>query len=122
MPEWMKDAENAMDGEAAQQVSFTTTPPDFTTRFPKTDDYRTHLAQPKAPVTIRWKTPWLTPVCLFLLSLSPSLPVGTFLPSSTFVLLLIALKAIDQFAGKEGLPAGMDPEVNNLVNDEVNKF
>jgi hypothetical protein len=30
--------------------------------------------------------------------------------------------AIDQFASKEGLPAGLDPEVNNLVNDEVNKF
>jgi hypothetical protein len=29
---------------------------------------------------------------------------------------------IDQFASKEGLPAGLDPEVNNLVNDEVNKF
>jgi len=30
--------------------------------------------------------------------------------------------AIDQVASKEGLPAGFDPEVNNLVNDEVNKF
>jgi len=30
--------------------------------------------------------------------------------------------AIDQFASKEGLPAGADPEVNNLVNDEINKF
>jgi len=30
--------------------------------------------------------------------------------------------AVDQFATKEGLPAGMDPEVNNLVNDEVNKL
>ncbi|TVY23313.1 hypothetical protein LHYA1_G007202 [Lachnellula hyalina] len=30
--------------------------------------------------------------------------------------------AVDQFAGKEGLPAGADPEVNNLVNDEVNKL
>jgi len=30
--------------------------------------------------------------------------------------------AIDQFASKEGMPAGFDPEVNNLVNDEVNKF
>ncbi|TVY19157.1 hypothetical protein LARI1_G002749 [Lachnellula arida] len=30
--------------------------------------------------------------------------------------------AVDQFASKEGLPAGADPEVNNLVNDEVNKL
>jgi hypothetical protein len=30
--------------------------------------------------------------------------------------------ALDQFASKEGLPAGLDPEMNNLVNDEVNKF
>ncbi|TVY51527.1 hypothetical protein LCER1_G004507 [Lachnellula cervina] len=30
--------------------------------------------------------------------------------------------AVDQFASKEGLPAGMDPEVNNVVNDEVNKL
>jgi hypothetical protein len=32
------------------------------------------------------------------------------------------LVAIDQFASKEGLPAGADPIVNNLVNDEINKF
>jgi hypothetical protein len=30
--------------------------------------------------------------------------------------------AIDQFASKEGVPAGMDPEINNLVNEEINKF
>jgi hypothetical protein len=30
--------------------------------------------------------------------------------------------AIDQFASKEGMPAGFDPEVNNVVNDEINKF
>ena len=30
--------------------------------------------------------------------------------------------AIDQFASKEGLPAGADPMMNNFVNDEVNKF
>lgn len=30
--------------------------------------------------------------------------------------------AIDQFASKEGLPAGLDPELNNVVNDEINKF
>ncbi|TVY47875.1 hypothetical protein LOCC1_G001984 [Lachnellula occidentalis] len=34
----------------------------------------------------------------------------------------MADSAIDQFASKEGLPAGMDPEVNNVVNDEINKF
>jgi hypothetical protein len=30
--------------------------------------------------------------------------------------------ALDQFASKEGLPAGLDPEMNNLVNDEINKL
>jgi hypothetical protein len=30
--------------------------------------------------------------------------------------------AVDQFASKEGMPAGFDPEVNNVVNDEINKF
>ncbi|CAK7563127.1 MAG: hypothetical protein SEPTF4163_000986 [Sporothrix epigloea] len=30
--------------------------------------------------------------------------------------------AVDGFATKEGLSASFDPEVNNLVNDEVNKF
>jgi hypothetical protein len=30
--------------------------------------------------------------------------------------------AIDQFASKEGLPAGLDPEMNNMVNDEINKL
>jgi len=30
--------------------------------------------------------------------------------------------AIDQFASKEGLPAGADPVMNNMVNDEVNKL
>ncbi|CZR52303.1 uncharacterized protein PAC_02180 [Phialocephala subalpina] len=30
--------------------------------------------------------------------------------------------ALDQFASKEGMPAGLDPEVNNVVNDEINKF
>lgn len=39
----------------------------------------------------------------------------------TFADKTIAL-AIDQFASKEGLPAGMDPEMNNLVNEEVNKL
>lgn len=29
---------------------------------------------------------------------------------------------IDQVASKEGLPAGMDPEVNNVANDVINKF
>lgn len=29
---------------------------------------------------------------------------------------------VDEFAGKEGLPAGADPELNNIVNEEVNKF
>jgi hypothetical protein len=31
-------------------------------------------------------------------------------------------EAIDQFASKEGLPAGLDPEMNNMVNDEINKL
>lgn len=30
--------------------------------------------------------------------------------------------AIDQFASKEGLPAAADPELNNVVNDEINKL
>jgi hypothetical protein len=30
--------------------------------------------------------------------------------------------AIDQFASKEGVPAGFDAEINNVVNDEINKF
>jgi len=30
--------------------------------------------------------------------------------------------AVDEFASKEGLPAGADPEMNNFVNDEVNKL
>jgi len=30
--------------------------------------------------------------------------------------------AIDQFASKEGVLAGMDPEINNVVNDEINKL
>jgi len=30
--------------------------------------------------------------------------------------------AIDQFASKEGVPAGVDPEMNNVVNDEINKL
>lgn len=33
-----------------------------------------------------------------------------------------SLLAVDEFAGKEGLPAGADPEMNNIVNDEVNKL
>jgi len=30
--------------------------------------------------------------------------------------------AVDEFAAKEGVPAALDPEINNLVNDEVNKL
>jgi len=30
--------------------------------------------------------------------------------------------AVDQFASKEGLSAAFDPEINNVVNDEINKF
>ena len=30
--------------------------------------------------------------------------------------------AIDGFASKEGISASMDPEINNVVNDEVNNF
>lgn len=30
--------------------------------------------------------------------------------------------AVDEFATKEGVPAGFDSEVNNVVNDEVNKL
>jgi len=34
----------------------------------------------------------------------------------------MADSALDQFASKEGLPAGLDPEMNNMVNDEINKL
>lgn len=30
--------------------------------------------------------------------------------------------AVDEFASKEGVPAGADPEINNVVNDEMNKI
>lgn len=30
--------------------------------------------------------------------------------------------AVDEFASKEGLPAAADPELNNVVNDEINKL
>ena len=30
--------------------------------------------------------------------------------------------AVDGFAAREGMSAAMDPEVNNMVNDEINKF
>jgi hypothetical protein len=29
---------------------------------------------------------------------------------------------VDEVASKEGMPAGFDPEVNNVVNDEINKL
>jgi hypothetical protein len=29
---------------------------------------------------------------------------------------------VDEVASKEGLSAALDPEVNNVVNDEINKF
>jgi len=29
--------------------------------------------------------------------------------------------AVDELAGKEGLSAAFDPEVNSLINEEVNK-
>jgi hypothetical protein len=32
------------------------------------------------------------------------------------------LVVVDEIAGKEGVSAGFDPEINNVVNDEVNKF
>lgn len=35
---------------------------------------------------------------------------------------MLLIAAIDQFASKEGVPAGVDPEMNNIVNDEVNKL
>jgi hypothetical protein len=30
--------------------------------------------------------------------------------------------AVDEVASKEGMSAALDPEMNNVVNDEVNKF
>jgi hypothetical protein len=29
---------------------------------------------------------------------------------------------VDEIASKEGMSAAFDPEINNVVNDEVNKF
>jgi hypothetical protein len=29
---------------------------------------------------------------------------------------------VDEVASKEGMSAAFDPEVNNVVNDEINKF
>jgi hypothetical protein len=29
---------------------------------------------------------------------------------------------VDEIASKEGMSAALDPEINNVVNDEVNKF
>ncbi|KAK3937470.1 hypothetical protein QBC46DRAFT_451909 [Diplogelasinospora grovesii] len=34
----------------------------------------------------------------------------------------VADSAVDGFASKEGMPAAADPEINNVVNDEINKF
>ncbi|KAI1326293.1 hypothetical protein F5Y16DRAFT_233551 [Xylariaceae sp. FL0255] len=30
--------------------------------------------------------------------------------------------AVDHFANKKGMPAAANPELNNVVNDEINKF
>jgi hypothetical protein len=30
--------------------------------------------------------------------------------------------AVDGFAAKEGMSAALDPEINNVVNDEINKL
>lgn len=51
----------------------------------------------------------------------------TLRPSNPFMmsnntLLTVLFAVIDQFATKEGVPAGFDPEINNIVNDEINKF
>jgi hypothetical protein len=40
----------------------------------------------------------------------------------TGILLMHFNLAIDQIASKEGIPAGFDPEINNLANDAINKF
>jgi len=34
----------------------------------------------------------------------------------------VADSAVDEFASNEGLSAALDPEVNNVVNDEINKL
>lgn len=44
------------------------------------------------------------------------------LMTSTKTIILTHLTAVDGFASKEGAPAAVDPEINNVVNDEVNKF
>jgi hypothetical protein len=79
----------------------------------------------------RLRTPWLTLVIrIYFTSLPTSLPLlaHSIIPPSIHPSPILnsnsklTPSAIDQFASKEGLPAGLDPEVNNLVNDEVNKF
>lgn len=42
--------------------------------------------------------------------------------TSAKTIILTHLTAVDGFASKEGAPAAVDPEINNVVNDEVNKF
>jgi hypothetical protein len=32
------------------------------------------------------------------------------------------LPVVDQLASREGVAAGFDPEINNVVNDAVNRF
>lgn len=66
----------------------------------------------------RWKTPWSTLVRENLISSSFQ---GVYIFSTSVADPNVAL-VVDEFAGKEGLPAGMDAEVNNVVNDEINKL
>ena len=35
---------------------------------------------------------------------------------------IMDLAAVDAFAAKEGVNAALDPEINNVVNDEINKL
>ncbi|KAI1268773.1 hypothetical protein F5Y18DRAFT_422998 [Xylariaceae sp. FL1019] len=46
----------------------------------------------------------------------------TFVSSFSYIFNNKFNQAVDQFANKRGVPAGADPEINKVVDDEVNKF
>lgn len=46
----------------------------------------------------------------------------TVLSGCIAVILADMPAVVDEFASKEGAPAGVDPEMNNVVNDEINKL
>jgi hypothetical protein len=65
-----------------------------------------------AMAAMRKKIPWLTQVG----------HAGSFKKFNIWMTTNYSCAVVDEVASKEGMPAGFDPEVNNVVNDEVNKF